>query len=387
MDGETCPVMEPLCFGRPRIGAVAAGVAEVVIVGGGIAGSLLALALGRRGHRVAVVDLHETYPADFRCEKLNAEQVSLLAGLKVLDCYGDDAASLHERGLRYADMVAAPRAAWPRSVRLITGRAVEIVNGDDVQTVVLADGRRIQGRLAVLATGPSDKLRASLGVARKMVRERHSVCIGFTLAPAEGSEFDFPAMIHHGEAAGDGMAFASFFPLDGAMRVNLFAHRGPREAWTLGFRDDPLARLFEAMPGLEPFLAGARVLDRAEIRATDLYETENHVLDGVVLVGDASRSCCPVTGMGVTRILVELKLLADVYLPSWLATPGMGADKTAGFYDDPAKRRIDAQAARRAETARAVSTRTSLPWRARRNLAQLKRAALALTQRAPSHHA
>jgi 2-polyprenyl-6-methoxyphenol hydroxylase-like FAD-dependent oxidoreductase len=330
---------------------------------------------------VAVVDLHATYPDDFRCEKLNAEQAAMLADLKLLDCFGADAGALTERGFRYDALVAGVRAAWPKAVRFTEGRAVAVERTADLQTLVLADGERIEGRLIVMATGPSDKLRASLGVRRKLVRERHSVCIGFTLTPPPGGGFDEGGLVHHGERAGDGMAFASFFPAQGGMRVNLFAYRGPRDAWTLGFRDDPLARLTEAMPGLTPLLAGAQVVGPAEIRATDLYETEGHELDGVVLIGDAFRSCCPATGMGVTRLLTEIRLLVKTYLPAWLATPGMGADKLAGFYADPAKLRIDERAARRAETGRSTSTRTSLPWRARRSLAELKRTVVAAARK------
>jgi 2-polyprenyl-6-methoxyphenol hydroxylase-like FAD-dependent oxidoreductase len=386
MDGQRPPVAEPVCYGRPRAAVPATGMAEVVVVGAGIGGSLLALSLARLGVRVTVVDLHAVYPDDFRCEKLNPEQIAMLAELKLLGCFGADAANLAERGLRYDAMVAAARGAWPKAVRFVEGRATEVIRTDDIQTLVLADGQKIEGRLIVLATGPSDKLRASLGVRRKLVRERHSVCIGFTLSPPEGGKFDFDGLVHHGEEAGDGMAFASFFPLDGEMRVNLFAYRGPRDAWTLGFRDDPLTHLFDAMPGLEPLLAGAQVVSKAEIRATDLYETEGHDIDGVVLIGDAFRSCCPATGMGVTRILTEIRLLVKIHLPNWLATPGMGADKIAAFYADPAKLRIDEKAARRAETARSTSTQTSLPWRARRGLAELKRSVVAATRRKPTHH-
>jgi 2-polyprenyl-6-methoxyphenol hydroxylase-like FAD-dependent oxidoreductase len=374
--GEQTPA-EPRCFGRPRVAANIGGDAEVAVVGAGVGGSLLALVLARLGVRVTVVDLHETYPDDFRCEKLNAEQAAILADLKALDCFGADPCAVAARGLRYDAMVAAVRAAWPRAVRFVAGRATAVERGPDLQTLVMASGERIPARLVVMATGPSDKLRASLGVRRKLVRERHSVCIGFTLAPPPGGAFDFDSLVHHGEQAGDGMAFASVFPVDEGMRVNLFAYRGPREPWTLGFRDDPLASLFEGMPGLRPLLAGAQVVRPAEIRATDLYETEGQAIDGVVLIGDAFRSCCPATGMGITRILTEIRLLTKIHLPAWLATPGMGSDKIAAFYADPVKLRIDERAARRAETARSTSTRTSLPWRARRTLAELKRSVVA----------
>jgi len=40
---------------------------DVLIVGGGLAGSLTAAMLGRKGISAVVVDPHETYPAELRC--------------------------------------------------------------------------------------------------------------------------------------------------------------------------------------------------------------------------------------------------------------------------------------------------------------------------------
>src|SRR3954464_15199803 len=51
---------------------------DVVIAGGGLAGSVAAAMLARRGIGVLLVDPHEAYPPDFRCEKLDGPQVRLL---------------------------------------------------------------------------------------------------------------------------------------------------------------------------------------------------------------------------------------------------------------------------------------------------------------------
>ena len=47
---------------------------DVVIVGGGLAGSTAAAMLGRAGIAAVLIDPHPTYPPDFRCEKLDASQ-------------------------------------------------------------------------------------------------------------------------------------------------------------------------------------------------------------------------------------------------------------------------------------------------------------------------
>src|SRR4051795_9751732 len=48
---------------------------EVVIAGGGLAGSLAAAMLGRAGIDAVMVDPHPVYPPDFRCEKLDSVQL------------------------------------------------------------------------------------------------------------------------------------------------------------------------------------------------------------------------------------------------------------------------------------------------------------------------
>src|SRR6186997_2688991 len=51
---------------------------DVVIAGGGLAGSLSAAMLGRAGIDAVLVDPHPVYPPDFRCEKLDGPQLRTL---------------------------------------------------------------------------------------------------------------------------------------------------------------------------------------------------------------------------------------------------------------------------------------------------------------------
>jgi len=363
---------------QPPPGAVVrSGDVDVAIVGGGFAGSVLALALGRQGRPVCVVDLHGAYPADFRCEKLSRAQLALIAELGLGDAFAD--LNVEHEGVRYEALVAAARAAWPAEVRFFQGRARQLSTGEAEQTIVLGSGQAIRARLAVIATGPGESLRASLGIRREVLREHHSLAAGLTLKPRVGKPARLRSMTVDGAQAGDRIGYASFFPMSGGLRVNLFSYHGPKDPWTQRLRRDPIGALRRALPAARPMLAGMKVAGPVELRCTDLYAAEGYIQPGVVLIGDAFASCCPATGEGLTRILLEVRQLANTYLPGWLASPGMGAAKIAQFYADPVKRSHDLRARRAAERGRAKAVETSLAWRVIRGAARLKRRSRAVT--------
>ena len=120
------------------------------------------------------------------------------------------------------------------------------------------------------------------------------------------------------------------------------------------------------MPGLRRFLGEFEVTSEVEVGVMDLYVVEQYRRDGVVLIGDAFQTSSPPAGTGASRLLVDVDRLCNVHLPRWLATPGMGAEKIAQFYDDPVKRASDDRAARMAQDRRSFAVGTSLASRLRR---------------------
>ncbi len=353
-------------------------VRDVLIIGGGLSGALAAAVLGRAGLDVVVVDRHAVYPPDFRAEQLVGKQTKILARLGLLEgivggnrpesnaaaaCYGKILNRTHSPhyGLRYDEIVNAARSLAVQA-SFVTGRVARVVAGPDTQSVHLADDDVLTARLVVVATGPNcDDLLATMGIERRMLSGNHSITCGFDVATG------FRGIVaYQGERAGDGMDYLVFFPMGNAMRANLFCYRDLGDPWVKRLREEPRHALLDVMPGLERAIGPFAVSGKVQVRPNSIQRADGaEQKPGIVLVGDAYQTPCPSVGMGVVRALADVEALSRL-VPSWLSTPGMGAEKIREFYRDPEKSAIDAEALRTATYRRALCTETGWSWRARR---------------------
>jgi 2-polyprenyl-6-methoxyphenol hydroxylase-like FAD-dependent oxidoreductase len=360
-----------------------ARIADIVIVGGGISGTLAATVLARGGYQVCLIDRHEVYPPDFRAEHLDGPQVGQLRRLGFLDdltlgLYRGETVTLARcgrivgtagtvnYGLRYETMVNRARAKLPSNVRAVTGRIIGIETTDKIQQVMTSDGRTIRGRLIVLATGQGHTLFLKLGIKRRIIRKAHSLTFGFDIEPSGRPSFDHSFVVYQREAVRDRIDYLAAFTMGTATRVNLFTYRDHREPWTKAFLADPNNALSETLPGLASVIGGYRVTGPTVARPVDLYTSEGYRRDGVVMIGDAFQASCPATGMGMVRLLTDIEQLTTIHVPRWLQTPGMGAAKITAFYDDRIKQACDNKALHDSEYRRLVSTETTFGWRLHR---------------------
>ena len=353
---------------------------DVAIAGGGLAGATAAAMLARAGLETAVVDPHPVYPFDFRSEKLSGPQVHLLrrtgladavlaAATPIDDLWIARFGRLIERrrsdqyGILYDTLVNAVRAQVPPG-GFVAGKVMAVSTGADRQTMVLSTGEKIGARLLVLATGLNNALRRMLGISRVELSACHSLSIGFDVAPGGG--FAFPALTYYPERAAERISYLTLFPIGAAMRANLFLYREPRDPWLKRLRDAPRDTLFAAMPGLRKFMGDFHVTGDINIRPVDLTAVKGHRQPGVVLVGDAFATSCPAAGTGVNKVFTDVERLCNVHVPRWFATPGIGLEKIAAFYDDPVKQACDAESAALAFYVRSISIDAGILWQARR---------------------
>lgn len=356
---------------------------DIVIVGGGLAGSMAAAMLGRKGIATAIIDPNPVYPFDFRCEKLDPFQLAALekTGLAGLILPGTtlnrevwvarfgrlaDCRPFVQRGTLYNDLVNAARAAIPDQVHRFVTKAVDLSTGPVRQTVTLSTGDILSARLIVLATGLSVSLRDKIGIERTVISRCHSISAGFNVVPLGHPAFPFPSLTYHGERASDGIAYLTLFPIGDQMRVNLMTYRTMDDPWLRHLRQNPAQALHELLPSLRRITGDFTTSGQVHIRPADLYVSSGHRQAGCVLVGDAFLTSCPAAGTGGGKVLIDVERLCNHYIPQWLASEGMGAEKIAGFYDDPVKVENDRRSTAKAYHLRELSINPGLRWRAER---------------------
>ncbi len=358
---------------------------DIVIVGGGLAGSAAATMLGRAGIDTVLVDPHDVYPPDFRCEKLDEEQIGLLARTGLGGIVAAAATPYRENwivrggrltdrkpsgqyGILYDSLVNAVRAAIPAPVDIVTGKATAIATGDDRQSVTLATGETISARLIVLANGLNAALRKNFGLDRRDISPNHSISIGFDIAPVGRPAFDFPALTYVPEDAGTRTAYLTLFPVRTGTRANLFVYRDMNDPWLSAMRKQPVETLFATLTGLKAFTGDVTVDGPVRIRPADLYVTTGTTRPGIVLIGDAYSTSCPSAGTGTGKVFTDVERLCHHYIPEWLASPGMAASKIAAFYTDEVKAAYEIQCRQRAFRVRDLAINTGITWEARRRL-------------------
>jgi 2-polyprenyl-6-methoxyphenol hydroxylase-like FAD-dependent oxidoreductase len=356
---------------------------DVAIVGGGLAGSMAAAMLGRAGIAATLIDPHEIFPPELRCEKLSGNQLDLLrkTGLAeptlratTLDGevwearfgYVVTKKSSDQHGIMYDTLVNTVRGQIPQGVPRIHAKVVGISNTAERQRLVLSNDEEISARLVILANGLNLGLRHLLGIQRRVISPCHSVTFGFDVEPVGRAAFEFPALTYWPGRTRSRMAYLSLFPIGGAMRANLMVYREADDPWLQEFRKSPERSMREMMPRLERLLGEFRVRGPVKFRPVDLCVNDNYLQPGVVLAGDAFSTSCPAAGTGSTKVLNDVQLLCNTYIPQWLASEGMDTDKIAAFYRDPEKVACEQDCLAKAHHLRSLSIDNGLSWRAQR---------------------
>lgn len=353
--------------------------ADIAIIGGGLAGSTTAAMLGRAGIDTILIDPHETFPPDFRCEKLDSSQVGILRKTGIADevlaattadrtfwtaRFGRliEKRAGDQHGVMYDDLVNAVRSAIPSNVTRAKAMVTHIATSADRQELRLSDDRTVSARLIVVATGLNIGLRHLVGIERKVLSPCHSITIGFDMKPVGRPKFDFDSMSYYAERPSDQTSYLTLFPIGDKTRANLFTYRKPDDPWLREIRNNTVETLHRLMPRLMRLTGPFEVTSQVRARPADLYVSEGHVQPGIVLVGDAFCTTCPAAGHGTSMVFTDVERLCNVHLPRWLSSPGMDTSKIAAFYDDPIKRACDTDSIASAYHFKSISINEGFKW-------------------------
>lgn len=283
---------------------------DVVIAGAGVAGNYLAFRLAGSGHRVAVVEEHDTIGEPLQCTGIVGveccERFPLFDGFvlrtassaRLLSPSGEELTLSRARPQAYI----IDRAAFDRSLAArAEGQGAEYVLGSRVSDIVvrdngvtvLTDGRRALGaKAAVIATGYSPRLPRKLGLGG----------IDDLIAGAQAEvalKIDTGIEVYFDQALATGF-FAWLVPTaEGRALVGLFSRKTP--ARRLGKLLDALHREGKiATRDATPTVA-----------AVPLKPLRKTYMERVLVVGDAAGQVKPTTGGGVYYGLLCAEMAAS----------------------------------------------------------------------------
>ena len=299
--------------------------ADVLIAGGGIAGSSLAIMLGRKGFAVQLFERAE-YPREKPCgEGLMPGGVAVLDHLNVTDSVG----GTRFKGVRYhcngrtvegnfprqdgfgqsgigqrrrvLDHVLYSEAAATPGVCIHTGCRVEgpVVENGRVHGLIVG-GKRVLAPLVVGADGMHSTIRQKLGLSSPLRRGRFGIRAHFRLPERREQSERVEIFVGKGKEI-----YVTPLP-DHEINVIALGDAGRN-------REDMKTSLLqrcEAFPELASLMEGTRQVS-ATIGASPLTGGAiAGVTPGAVLLGDAAGFVDPVTGGGMTQALMAAELLA-----------------------------------------------------------------------------
>ena len=306
---------------------------DVVIVGGGIAGSSLARALCRGGRRVLVLERELEFRDRIRGEGLHPWGVVEARRLGIAELLYERCAQslprwrtlvggvcVNERQLPEQCHARAESMAFvhPEMQQTLLDAAeaagAEVVRGELVRGVsaelreVETERRRVAAHVVVVADGRSSALRARLGIATE--RGEEGMQISGVLLDDVAGPTDAVSMCF---APSFGIV-APFFPLPGRRaRIYLAAHPSLGERAYAGAEQvgDFLARCHDLGLARE-WTANARAAGPLGTFDGTPTWAATPARGAVVLIGDAAGSLDPAFGAGLALALLDARTLAEL---------------------------------------------------------------------------
>jgi 2-polyprenyl-6-methoxyphenol hydroxylase-like FAD-dependent oxidoreductase len=314
-------------------------VSDVVIVGGGIAGSSLAYALASAGLSVTVLESSTEYEDRVRGEAmmpwgvkeardLGVEQILLDAGAHVAPLWmqyfegGDEPTMAPMAGmvegipgtlnLRHPDACQAlADAAAAAGATVVRGvHDIKLSAGQDVSITYTSDGAgETRAPLVVGADGRSSTVRRQAGISLERDDPINYIA-GLLVDGLSGIPDDHDVMI------GDGDELMLMFHQGGG-RARLYVGVGRSGQRRFAGPDGAAQFMAAWTPGCYPLselvAAGSPAGPCATYPGDDTW-TDTPFADGVVLIGDAAGHNDPIVGQGLSIAMRDARIVRDLIL-------------------------------------------------------------------------
>ncbi len=316
---------------------------DVAIVGAGIGGAVLALDLGRRGWRVALVERESAPP------RLTRPEILWGATLRALEPYGVAEAIRHTASVQLEGIEIGGEKPWLRITRddfatagvdafstnpsktrtivvdaaVATGN-VDIHRGVAVEDLLYDDGRvtGVQGKRGDATLAFKARLVVGDDGGSSVVRTQLSIPIALDTFPIDfvtAMITRWPLPPHrvrgwiHPKGFGDSLSAAVFIPWPGNEGVLLVPLRADRAKRLFG---QPPESFWNALERVTP-MAGAL---REQLKfprdfwrvARPFGHVGSYVANGAALIGDAAHPMTPFGGQGANASVWDALALADV---------------------------------------------------------------------------
>jgi menaquinone-9 beta-reductase len=297
--------------------------AEVIVVGGGLAGCTTALGLANRGHQVLVLDRRD-FPRDKVCgEGLMPHGVAALQALGIdpvplgrpfhgiaYHAGGHDAVGRFAVGtgigVRRLLLDQAIQDAAQDLVEIRSGVTVRGIAGEPGAMQVLTRNGALTCRAIVGADGLNSPVRRAAGLHRDLKgRRRYGLRGHFALA--EGMPQRSVVDVYVSE----GCELYLTPTADGQINVAALLEE-PLAKSLSGDKDAGLARIIAGCPPVAAMLVGATPISAAAVCGPLKQRPTDVVADGLLLVGDAAGFVDAITGEGMSLSVQSAAIAADV---------------------------------------------------------------------------
>jgi 2-octaprenyl-6-methoxyphenol hydroxylase len=340
--------------------------ADVIIIGGGLIGSTLALALARHEVTSIVIDTQDldttVLPAfDGRASAIASASARMLTALGIGDVlkadgcairsirvtdgtapqflhFETDAADdplgimLENRLLRVA-LLAAVRAA-PEVTLVAPATIASLVRDAHAATVTLTDGRVFTAALAIAADGRKSKTREGAGIR---------------LASWSYPNAALVSMVAH-SIPHESVACELFYPSGPMALLPMTDHSDgrPRSAivWTVDAADaagarklGPKALAAEIAARVDGTLGDIEVIAPQAVWPLGYHHSASYTAERLVLIGDAAHGVHPIAGQGLNMGFRDVAALTQVLVEAARTGQDIGSPDVIGRYS--AWRRLD----------------------------------------------